>query len=175
MDRRQLLAGGAAVASFLPAARALTAQETNQPVEGGMAAGAMDEAKMPALEGGMFLMQSSQLAEQKGESDNVRAFAALEVAEQQAIAAAFGAEGAQIPLREDHAEIMAQLEAAEGQEFDMAYLQAQITAHEEARGVHENYAQSGQDPMARGASMVGVPSIDSHLVMLRSFEQQMQG
>jgi hypothetical protein len=28
--------------------------------------------------------------------------------------------------------------------------------------------------MGRGATMVGVPSIDSHLVMLRSFREQVQ-
>lgn len=165
MDRRQLLAGGAAVASFLPAAQALRAQE----------AGAMDEAKMAALEGGMFLMQTSQIAQERGQSDNVKAFAALEVVEQQAIARAFGAEGAQVPLREDHAQILEQLQAAEGEAFDAAYIEAQIAGHEEARPIHEQYAESGEDPMARGASMVGVTGIDSHLVMLRSFQTQMQG
>ncbi|WP_210528734.1 DUF4142 domain-containing protein [Rubellimicrobium arenae] len=174
MDRRQLLAGGVAIASFLPAARSLSAQEAST-AQGGAAAGAVEEAKVPALEGGMFLMQTSQLAVEKGQSDNVKAFAALEVAEQQAISRAFGAEGAQLPLREDHAQLLQQLQQAEGDAFDMAYLDAQIAGHEEARPIHEQYAENGQDPMARGASMVGVTGIDSHLVMLRSFRQQMQG
>lgn len=166
MDRRRLLVGGVAIASLLPAARLATAQT---------AAAAIEEAKLPALEGGMFLMQTSQLAAEKGQSDNVKAFAALEVAEQQAIARAFSAEGAQVPLREDHAQILAQLQAAEGAEFDIAYLDAQIAGHEEARPIHASYAESGQDPMARGAAMVGVTGIDSHLVMLRSFRRQVQG
>jgi putative membrane protein len=165
MDRRQLLAGGAAVASFLPAAQALRAQDAAQ----------IEEAKMAALEGGMFLMQTSQIAQERGQSDNVKAFAALEVAEQEAIARAFGAEGAQVPLSESHAQILEQLQAAEGEAFDMAYLEAQIAGHEEARPIHEQYAEGGEDPMARGASMVGVTGIDSHLVMLRSFQQQMGG
>ncbi len=165
MDRRQLLAGGAAIASLLPAATALRAQE----------AATIEEAKVPALEGGMFLMQSSQLAQQKGQSPNVKAFADLEVAEQQAIARAFSAEGAQVPLNEKHATLLQQLQAAEGAAFDAAYLDAQIAGHEEARPIHADYAESGQDPMARGASMVGVTGIDSHLVMLRSFRQQIQG
>lgn len=172
MDRRQLLAGGAAIASFLPAAQALRAQEAADPAA---ATGAMDEAKMAALEGGMFLMQTSQVAQERGTSDNVKAFAALEVAEQQAIARAFGAEGAEIPLREGHAQILADLQAAEGDAFDMAYIDAQIAGHEEARPIHETYAESGEDPMARGASMVGVTGIDTHLVMLQSFRQQMAG
>ncbi|MBP1804890.1 DUF4142 domain-containing protein [Rubellimicrobium aerolatum] len=166
MDRRRLLVGGVAIASLLPATRLAVAQT---------APAAIEEAKLPALEGGTFLLQTSQLAVEKGVSDNVRAFAALEVAEQQAISTAFGANGAPVPLREDHAAILAQLQAAEGDAFDMAYLEAQIAGHEEARPIHASYAESGQDPMARGAAMVGVTGIDTHLVMLRSFQRQMQG
>ena len=169
MERSRLLAGGVAVASFLPAAHALKAQEAEE------GAAAMDEAKSAALEGGMFLMMTSQVAQERGQSDNVKVFADLEVAEQQAIARAFGAEGADIPLREDHAQMLEQLQAAEGEAFDMAYLDAQIAGHEEARPIHEDYAENGGDPMARGASMVGVTGIDSHLVMLRSFREQAGG
>jgi len=173
MDRRQLLAGGAAIASLLPVAQMARAQDASQTAAA--PAGAIEEAKVPALEGGMFLMQSSQLAQEKGQSPNVKAFADLEVAEQQAIARAFGAEGAQVPLREDHAALLQQLQAAEGAAFDAAYLDAQIAGHQEARPIHESYAENGQDPMARGASMVGVTGIDTHLVMLQSFRSQIQG
>lgn len=162
MDRRKLLTGGVALAAALPAAQMAFAQE----------AGTIEEAKIPALEGGMFLMMTSQLATQKGSSDAVKVFAELETAEQTAIAAAFGAEGVQVPLREDHQAIVDQLNGLEGAEFDVAYLDAQIAGHEEARPIHEEYAANGQDPMARGASMVGVTAIDSHLVMLRSFRDQ---
>ena len=89
------------------------------------------------------------------------------------MAAAFGAEGAQIPLREDHQAIVDQLNGLTGAEFDMAYLDAQIAAHEEGRPIFEQYAAEGTIEMGRGATMVGVPSIDSHLVMLRSFREQM--
>lgn len=162
MDRRRLLAGGAALAAVLPVAQAARAQESVT----------IEEAKVPALEGGMFLMMTSQIAAERGSSDAVKVFAELEVAEQTAIARAFGAEGAQIPLREDHQAILDQLNGLEGAEFDAAYLDAQIAGHEEARPIHEDYAENGEDPMARGASMVGVTGIDSHLVMLRSFREQ---
>lgn len=164
MDRRKLLAGGAAVAAALPVL-------ANSPALAQDAA--MDEAKMAALEGGKFLMMTSQLAQEKGESDNVKVFANLEVAEQTAVARAFGAEGADIPLNEQHQATYDQLSGLEGAEFDAAYLQAQITGHQEARPIHEEYAENGEDPMARGASMVGVTGIDTHLVMLESFMAQM--
>lgn len=162
MDRRSLLVGGVAVASILPVARAATAQEQGQ----------IEEDKLPALQGGAFLMMSSQIATERGSSDAVKVFAGLETTEQQAIKAAFGAEGVEVPLREDHAALLEQMQQLEGAEFDRAYLDAQIQGHEEARPIHEEYAANGQDPMARGASMVGVTGIDSHLVMLRSFREQ---
>lgn len=163
MDRRRLLTGGVALAAALPAARAAFAQEAAQ----------MGEMETMVLEAGMFSMMTSQIALEKGEADSVRVFAELETAEQQAVAAAFGAEGAQIPLREDHQAIVDQLNGLTGAEFDMAYLDAQIAAHEEGRPIFEQYAAEGTIEMGRGATMVGVPSIDSHLVMLRSFREQM--
>ena len=50
------------------------------------------------------------------------------------------------------------------------YIDGQIMGHEELRPIHENYAANGSDPMARGASMVGVTGIDTHLVMLNSIK-----
>jgi putative membrane protein len=69
---------------------------------------------------------------------------------------------------------MEQLQAASGAEFDALYLDTQIAAHEEGRPIFEDYAQNGTMEMGRGATMVGVPSIDTHLVMLRSFREQVQ-
>jgi putative membrane protein len=162
MDRRRLLTGGVALAAALPAARAAFAQEAME----------MGEMETAVLEAGMFSMMTSQLALEKGQADAVRVFAELESAEQAAVARAFGAEAAQIALREDHQAIVDQLNGLEGAEFDAAYLDAQIAAHEEGRPIFEQYAEGGSMEMGRGATMVGVPSIDSHLVMLRSFREQ---
>ncbi len=161
MDRRQLLVGGVAVASLLPMTGAVSAQAT------------IEEDKVPALVGGAFARQSSELAVEKATNESVRVFAGLEAAEQAAVAEAFGAAGAEIPLREDHAAMMEALTAAEGAEFDVMYVDGQIAGHEELRGIHATYAESGTDPMARGASMVGVPSIDTHLVLLRGIRTQL--
>jgi putative membrane protein len=162
MDRRRLLTGGVALAAALPAAGAALAQEAME----------MGDMEMAVLEAGTFSMMTSQLALEKGQADAVKVFAELETSEQMAVARAFGAEGAEIALREDHQAILDQLNALEGAEFDAAYLDAQIAAHEEGRPIFEQYAESGEMEMGRGATMVGVPSIDSHLVMLRSFREQ---
>jgi putative membrane protein len=55
----------------------------------------------------------------------------------------------------------------------MMYINGQIQGHEELLAIHKRYARTGDDPMARGASIVGVPSIQSHLVMLKSIKSMM--
>lgn len=165
MNRRYMLTAGAAVAAALPlAATGAFAQESAM-----MADGTMDPAKSPAILNGNFAKATSQLALERATNDAVRQFAELEVAEQTAVATAFGVPAdAPLAIPEDKAAMLQQLEAAEGAEFDMMYLDGQIMGHEELRDIHSSYAESGSDPMARGASIVGVTGIDSHLVMLNA-------
>lgn len=159
MNRRSVFAAGAAAASVLPFVSLAYAQTAAPAPE--------DPAKQPALLGGNYATLTSQIALQKASSDAVRTFAELEIAEQAATAEAFGATpGPMVSQR--HADLIEQLQAAPaGPDFDMMYVDGQIAGHEELRAIHATYAADGTDPMARGASMVGVPSIDSHLAMLR--------
>ena len=70
--------------------------------------------------------------------------------------------------------LLEQMTAMEpGAEFDRQYLAAQMQGHEQLRALHAAYAENGQNPMARGASIVGVPAIDSHMSMLRAISERM--
>lgn len=161
MNRRTLIAAGAVAAAVPLAARA---QESAM-----MADGTMDPAKAPAILNGNFAKATSQLAVERATNEAVRTFAQLEVAEQTAVAMAFGVPAdAPLAIPEDKAAMLEALQAAEGAAFDVAYVDGQIMGHEELRPIHEDYAANGSDPMARGASMVGVTGIDTHLVMLSS-------
>ncbi|HEY8574909.1 MAG TPA: DUF4142 domain-containing protein [Devosia sp.] len=157
MHRRSLIAGSAATLAVLPFASLAQAQS-----------GQVDQAKLPALMGGDFATATSQLASSKASNASVKTFAKLEIAEQAAVAMAFGSEPGAAGLSEEHAAKLAELEAAEGAEFDMMYIEGQIAGHEELLAIHQQYAKNGEDPMARGASMVGVTGIQTHLVMLQS-------
>ncbi|MDB6455126.1 DUF4142 domain-containing protein [Falsirhodobacter sp. 20TX0035] len=162
MNRRHIFVTGAAVAAALPfGALAQTAAPA-------------DPAKQPALLGGNFALLSSRIAVDKGTSPAVKTFAALEVAEQEATAMAFGAEPGVGGVTEKHAALLEQLQAAPaGPEFDRMYVDGQIAGHEELHDIHAAYAKNGSDPMARGASIVGVPSIETHLAMLRGIKQSL--
>jgi len=161
MNRRNVFAAGVAAAAVLPFAS--FAQTAAAPA---------DPAKLPALLGGNFALLSSRIAADKATSPAVKTFAGLEIAEQEATAMAFGAEPGTGGVSEKHAALLEQLQAAPaGPAFDAMYVDGQIAGHEELRVIHATYAESGSDPMARGASMVGVPSIDTHLAMLRGIKQ----
>ncbi|MBW9091774.1 DUF4142 domain-containing protein [Rhizobium wenxiniae] len=60
-----------------------------------------------------------------------------------------------------------------GREFDCMFINGQIAGHEELLSIHKRYARSGADPMARGASLVGVTGIECHLVMLNTIKSML--
>lgn len=128
----------------------------------------IDEEKWPALMGGDFATATSQLALERAPNGSVRAFAELEIAEQAAVATAFGAEPGEAGLGEEHQAMLAELEAAEGEAFDAQYVEGQIAGHEPLLEIHQGYASEGDDPVARCASIVGVTGIQTHLMLLRS-------
>ena len=164
MNRRHVFSAGAAVAASLPFA---FFAQTAAPAP-------MDPAKQPALLGGNFALLSSRIATEKATAPAVKTFAELEIAEQEATATAFGAQPGVGGVTEKHAALLEQLQAASaGPEFDMMYVDGQIAGHEELHDIHATYAANGTDPMARGASMVGVPSIETHLSMLRGIRQSL--
>ncbi|WP_207101271.1 DUF4142 domain-containing protein [Paracoccus shandongensis] len=161
MERRTLFAAGA-LAAIMPVARLAHAQA------------APDADKQPILLGGNFALLSSRMALDKASDAAVKAFATLEVAEQEAVATAFGAAPSE-ELMPEHATMMEQLSGLSGAEFDTMYLQGQMTGHEQLRALHAAYAKNGSDPRAQGASIVGVPAIDTHLSMLRAIQQRLGG
>lgn len=164
MNRRSMMTALASVtaAGLLPTGAMAQAQAV-----------AVDPAKLPALLGGDFATITSQLALQRSQNPVVRQFAELEIAEQAAVATAFGARPGATGVRPDQNAIIAQLQAAQGPAFDVMYIDGQIAGHEELLPIHRAYARSGNDPMARGASMVGVPGIETHLIMLAGIRRSL--
>lgn len=160
MNRRSVFALTSA-AAILPYAGMALAQ-TAAP-----APAAQDAAKQPILLAGNFSLLVSQIAAERATADAVRAFAALEVSEQQAIAQAFGSAPGNQVSADDAATLEALRAMQAGAEFDRMYVDSQIAAHEQVRALHAAYAADGADPMARGASTIAVPAIESHLAMLR--------
>ncbi|MBB4000863.1 DUF4142 domain-containing protein [Aureimonas pseudogalii] len=163
MNRRNLITSlaGTAVVGLLPGAA--VAQMRSAPA---------DAAKLPALVGGDFSTATSKLAVHKASNPAVRKFAKLEIAEQAAVAKAFGATPGSAGLRPDQVAIVETLTAATGPEFDRMYVDGQIAGHRELLTIHRRYARNGSDPMARGASLVGVTGIEAHLFLIENLKRQ---
>ena len=73
------------------------------------------------------------------------------------------------PLRPDQQQMISQLQAAQGSDFDKMYVQQQLAAHQEALQLHSAYAQGGSDPNVQSAARQIVPVVQDHLHMLQSF------
>ena len=63
----------------------------------------------------------------------------------------------------------AQLSAA-GPNFDVAFRDAQITAHQGALGLMQNYAASGDVPALRTAAQQAIPAIQMHLAQAQGLQ-----
>jgi len=84
------------------------------------------------LIGGAFAMQTSQLALTRPRNPDVTSFANAEITEQMQVAAALAAAPGTVPLRNDHAALLRQLEAASSDAaFDRMYVQGQPRRHRE--------------------------------------------
>jgi putative membrane protein len=185
MNRRHLLSVGALAAAAPVLFRPALAQTvTDDSVTSQMGAGAagegaplvtdpalladIDPAKRPMITLANYSRQASQLAIGSVQSQALREFAALEIAEQDAVLAAFGFVDGPVIMTRQQADMLATMSAGL---TDLAFLSAQIDAHREALAAAQGYASTGDDPMACGAAIVAVPAIESHIVMLQMIRE----
>jgi putative membrane protein len=101
----------------------------------------------------------------------VRSFANMMIADHtrlsQAMGAAAAAGGLAAPapilLPEQQAALDQLRAAGAGPSFDMAYQQAQISAHQQALSMFQSYAASGDNPAVKAAASQAIPTIQMHL------------
>jgi putative membrane protein len=122
-----------------------------------------------------FEIQSGQLALQMSQNPAVRQFAQMLIEHHQQTTAqlASAAQSAGLPVPPPamtgaHAQLLANLRGAPMGSFDMAFRDAQIQAHQEALGLHQNYAANGDIPALRTVAGAAVPVIQQHLNMAQS-------
>lgn len=117
----------------------------------------------------LFEIQSSQLAVSRAQNPEIRAFAQMLVEHhtattQQLTAAATAAGTPPSPsLMPMQAEMIGQLQGANGAAFDRMYMRQQVPAHQMALALHQNYARSGDTPSLRAVASAAVPVVSQHL------------
>jgi putative membrane protein len=117
----------------------------------------------------LFEIQSGQMAAQMSQNASVRSFGNMLVSHHthttSQIAAAAQAAGLVPPppaLLPNHQAMLDQLRAA-GPNFDVAFRDVQVQAHQEALALHQNYANGGDQPALRTVAGAAVPIIQQHL------------
>ena len=124
-------------------------------------------ATMAAI-GNMFELESSTLAIERGTSEEVKAFAEQMIADHtkaaQDMAPAAAEEGVETPteLDERHREMLDELSGLEGEEFDAAYLDAQVAAHDEAVALFEGYSSAGPEGALKTFATATLPTLQQH-------------
>ena len=123
-----------------------------------------------------YEIEASQLALQASANPGVRNLANVIIADHTAMGqqVAAAAAAAHLPppaptLLPAEQAMLDQLRAAgTGQSFDMAYQQQQITAHQQAIGMMQNYATSGDVPALRTVAAGAIPVMQKHLAMAQA-------
>ena len=120
-----------------------------------------------------FEIQSSQLALQASQNPAVHSYANMLISDHTQLGqqVAAGAAAAHLPpppmgLLPAQQAMLDQLRAAgTGYNFDAAYRQAQIDAHQQAIGLMQNYATGGDVLELRNAASSAIPMMQRHLAM----------
>ena len=155
---RQLLSAAAALAFFASTAMAQ------------MGAPPAEEFVTMASSSDMFEIQSSTAALEKGESAAVKEFAQMMVADHtkssEELLAAVEASGLDITppgaMTPEHQERSDALNGANVTDFDAAYIDAQVAAHQEALALMQSYAETGDNEALRAHAQKSVPIIQAH-------------
>lgn len=130
--------------------------------------------------GNLFEVQSSDLALKQADSPAVKAFAQQMVDDHITAMKALeaGVESAsvqatQIPNKLDpaHDAKLNDLLKMTGRDFDAAYIDAQLTAHQDALKLHQDYAQSGDSPVLKKTAANAVDIVKHHLQELQKLSQ----
>jgi putative membrane protein len=121
-----------------------------------------------------FEIQSSQLAQERGQSDEVKAFAKQMVEDHTKIGQDFRdtvqaagispAPPEQLDAKQKAA--LSKLRKAQGAAFDRAYLNTQLAGHKEAVGLLRRYAKTGRTPQLKDFAQRTLPTVERHVTEL---------
>ncbi len=197
MDRRLVLAGlAAATAAPLALIEAALAQSSapvgSSPANqgAGMAAGGaggqMGQAEqqwmMQTMMTGMVALETSKLAQQKAQDDDLKQFAKFEVDEQQGLSEVLrsmqdGGSGANatasggMQMDAKQRDMVEKLQKASGSSFDKEYHQGQVQGHKELLQIQDNFIKSGsRNREAVNVAKLARGRIQEHLQLLSDIE-----
>ena len=125
------------------------------------------EFVIKAASGGMFEVESSKLAKDSATGD-VKKFAEKMIEDHgkanKELEAAAKKAGHGLPTKmlDDHQKLLDKVKMAKGKDFDRAYMDAQVKAHEEAVGLFTSASKSVKDAGLKAFAEKTLPTIKEH-------------
>lgn len=132
-----------------------------------------------AAQGGMFEVQSSQVAQTKAQNAEVKSFARDMIRDHSKANADLKTlttkVGVRVPeqLDAEHAEKLRRLQAASGAEFDRTYVEQQVQAHEQSVTLFRDYSQSGDNAELRSFATRTLPVLQQHKTQIDRLEREL--
>lgn len=117
----------------------------------------------------MFEIRSSELALQNSQNAAIREFAQMMIDDHTAAArelmAAGQQDGVSVPteMTSKHAQNVQALQNEPAASFDTSYIEAQLTAHQEALTLMTSYAEGGESTALKAHVQKSAPVIEKHL------------
>ena len=127
-----------------------------------------------AASGNRFELVSSQLALGFAQDDEVRAFAEMMMTDHTAAAEKMGAAAEAdgitptAAISEMQQARLNELENLTGERFDTAYVDAQLTAHDDAVALFRSFAASDEESALRDFAQQTLPVLEQHQEQVRS-------
>lgn len=122
----------------------------------------------------LYEIESSRMAQTKGQSDAVRRFAGTMIdhhtqttREVTAAATQAGMRPKPPKLMPDQQRMIARLRPLSGERFDREYVTQQRTAHDMALRLHQGYARDGDRAELKAVAAKAVPIVEQHRQMLQ--------
>jgi putative membrane protein len=130
-----------------------------------------------------FERREGRLAEQRSHNPHVKKFAAMMVSDHtkttEGLKTAIRQAGMTPPpppvLRDDQVRMMDDLKGMHGRDFDKAYIDQQVQAHQDALTVMQTYAQNGRPGPIRNAAAKTARLVQRHLDIAREIQRHLGG
>lgn len=199
MDRRLVLTGLAGVVAAPALAQAPATPQSPAAQTGGAAGGVyggqgstsptaatQGQGMSPAVQQWMFqtmaagsvALQTSEIALQKAEDEDVKSFARFEADEQKGMAEVLqsmmdpaGTPASQAQIDQKHAQMVQKLQQAKaGEAFDKEYVAGQLQGHQELLQIQDNFlknAGTGGNREAMNVAKLARSRIQEHLILLK--------
>jgi putative membrane protein len=127
-----------------------------------------------AAEGGIFEVEAGHLAQDKGNSQQVKDFGAMMIKDHSAandkLQGIAASKNITLPTSASVSQIAAKakLEVLSGDTFDKSYVKNQVKAHRDTIALFNKEISTGQDPEAKAFAKATLPTIQSHLKSIKA-------